>query len=240
MAVTNSTLVVLHIYSLVLLVVLVMAALSVFTGRVGDTSWGVTVLLIAVVNVVVSLFSHRIILMPRTENRNHYLCGVASEQAQLMDLPMPKVIESPFSAAASATGRSPQHAVLAVNPALMCKLDRRELAAVLAHEMAHVRNRDSLVGTVILTLVGVTLAVSILVGFPWWIGAIVLLLPAMYWRIEFRADITAANMCGDPIALASALKKLYRSNFLSSLFPVTHPPTTLRVWILEWRAKRNA
>lgn len=224
--------------------VLVAVGLSLTYDPFEGYSLSVFVFVIAALSWVALLYSHKIaLLMPRTRqittDRDPYLYSVASEQAQLVSLPVPKVIESPFFNA-SAIGRSPRHAVLAVSPTLQCILDRRELGAVLAHEMAHVRNGDNSVMTVAVTVIGFILGVSMLVGFHGWIGAIVLLLSVMSWHREFRADRTAAHVCGDSIVLASALGKLSRSGFLSFIdLPITHPPTKLRVWCLKRLAKRS-
>ena len=90
--------------------VLVAAGLVMPTDRVDGCGWGVVVLVIAVLNGIAYWCSHHIALMPCTrqitEDRNPYLYGVASEQAQLACLPVPKVIESQFFTA-SAIGRSP-------------------------------------------------------------------------------------------------------------------------------------
>ena len=76
-----------------------------------------------------------------------------------------------------------------------------------------------------------------LVGLYGWIGAIVLVLPAVSWLLESHADMSAADVCGDPRALASALKKLPHSSYLSLLLYLpfhSHPPMKLRVWRLNW------
>ena len=223
--------------------VLIVVGFLMLTGVANGHGWGVTLLVMAPLYLVACWCSHHIVLMPGagliTENRNPYLYSVASEQAQLVGLPVPKVIESPLFTA-SAIGRSPRYAILAVSPTLQDTLDRRELGAVLAHEMAHLRNRDALVMTVAVTAVGIILGVSMLAGFHGWIGAIVLPLFGMSWHREFRADKTAAHVCGDPIVLAGALDKLPGGGFLSSLVPPwTHPPTKLRVWCLKRLAKRS-
>ena len=213
--------------------------LFMLTDLVDGYGWGVAVLVVAVLNWGAYWWGHHITLMHWarhiTGDQNAYVHSVASEQAQLAGLPMPRVIESQCFTA-FVIGRSPRHAVLGVSSTLQCRLGRREFGAVIAHEMAHVKNRDALVGTVAMTVVGVVVAVSILVGIYGWLGAIVLLLPVMSWLREFHADTTGANVCGDPVALASALKKLPRGSFLSATLYlpfVSHPPTMLRVWNLR-------
>ena len=210
------------------------------TDRIDGDGWGVTVLVITILNGIANWCSHQVALMPRTrqitEDRDPYLYGIVSEQAQLAGLPTPKVIESPFFTA-SAIGRNPKHAVLGVSSTLQGRLNRRELGAVLAHEMAHVQNRDALIMTAAVTVVGFVLAVSLLTGFHGWVGAIVLLLSVMSWLKESHADTTAAYTSGDPVALASALNKLPRTSLASSY---THPPTSLRVWRLERLSKQKA
>ena len=228
------------------LVLLAMGLLFMASNPVDASGWGVLVIVVAILNWVAYWCSHHVRLAywarQITEDRDPYIFAVAFEQAKLAGLPMPRVIESPLFTA-SAIGRIPSLATLGVSPTLQCKLNRRELAAVLAHEMAHVKNRDSLVGTVAMTVAGIVLAVSILLNLPGWLGAIVLLLPAVSWLLESRADTTAADVCGDSIALARALQKLPHSSFLSSLLNLSfiyHPPTKLRVWRLEKLTNRNA
>ena len=213
------------------------------TDRVDGDGWGVTVLVIAILNGAVDWYSHHIAMMPRTrqttEEQNPYLYGLVTEQAQLAGLLVPKVVESEIFTA-SVIGRSARHAVLGVSPTLQYRLNRRELGAVIAHEMAHVRNRDALIMSVAVTAVGLVLGILLLIGFHGWVGAIVLLPSVMSWLRESRADTTAAYVYGDSLALASALSKLPRSSFRSFLLsPYTHPPTELRVWCLKRLAKRS-
>ena len=209
--------------------------------------WGILVLVVAALNWVAYWFGHHITLMywarQITEDRQPYLYGVASEQAQLAGLPLPRVYEIRLPLPnAHAIGRDPQHAIVGVSCSLQGLLDRRELGAVLAHEMAHVKNRDSIVGTVAVSVVGVVLGIAMLVAPFGWIGALVLLLPAVSWVRESRADMTAAYAGGDSVALASALKKLPHSSYFSFLLYLpfhSHLPTKLRVWCLDRVGKRN-
>lgn len=223
--------------------VLAAAGLAAPIDRIDGYEWGVIVLVITVVNWIAYWCSHHITFMPWTrqitDDRNPYLYSIASEQARLAGLPTPKVIESPFFTA-SVVGRGPRHATLGVSSTLQCTLERRELGAVLAHEIAHARNRDALIMAVAVTVVGFVLAVSLLAGFYGWIGGIVLLLSVISWQRESHADTTAAYTCGDPVALASALNKLPRSSFLSFLLtPYTHLPTRLRLWCLKRASQRS-
>lgn len=154
--------------------------------------------------------------------------------AQKAGLPMPRVyiIDSP-QPNAFATGRNPQNAAVAVNTGLMDILTERELAGVVAHELAHIKNRDTLIMTVTATLAG---AISMLANFGMFFGgnnqngerqggnpliglAVMILAPlaAMLVQMaisrtrEYNADRIGAEICGDPMALAGALKKLEMS-----------------------------
>ncbi len=163
-----------------------------------------------------------------------HLFELVENQAERAELPMPKVylIESEVPNA-FATGRNPQNATVAVTAGAMRLLDDRELGAVLAHEMAHVGNRDTLIMAVVATIAG---AISMLAWMAQMsaifssfggnrdgrggniIGllfvAIIMPLAATIVRMaisrsrEFQADYTGAHTSGDPLALASALEKL--------------------------------
>lgn len=140
---------------------------------------------------------------------------------------MPKVyvIDSP-SPNAFATGRDPAHAAVAVTTGLLSMLTREELAAVMAHELAHVRNRDTLIMTLVATIAG---AISMIANFGMFFGhdsegrpsalaailaVIVAPFAAMIVQLaisrtrEFDADRAGAEICGSPRALASALAKI--------------------------------
>ena len=182
-------------------------------------------------------FSDRIALgmthsRPITENEDPELYSIVREQASLAELPMPKVYEiESDSPNAFATGRSPQHAAVAVTTGIRRILTRQELGGVLAHEMAHVGNRDTLILAVVATLAGAISMLAMIAQFSAIFGGfggrgrdggsiIGLLVVAIVMPIlvrsavsrtrEFQADATGAHTSGDPMALASALQKLER------------------------------
>jgi heat shock protein HtpX len=154
--------------------------------------------------------------------------GMVSELAKRADLPMPKVyiIDSPHPNA-FATGRDPEHAAVAATTGLLNMLTRDEVAGVMAHELGHVKNRDTLVMTVVATVAG---AISMLANFGLFfrsgdnrgnalatiLAVIVAPMAAMIVQMaisrtrEFGADKAGAEISGNPMALASALSKISR------------------------------
>ncbi len=153
---------------------------------------------------------------------------LVAELAQRADLPMPKVyiIDSPHPNA-FATGRDPDHAAVAATTGLLNMLTRDEVAGVMAHELGHVKNRDTLVMTVVATVAG---AISMLANFGMFfrsgdnrgnalatlLAVIVAPIAAMIVQMaisrtrEFGADKAGAEISGNPLALASALAKISR------------------------------
>lgn len=157
------------------------------------------------------------------------LVGIVENLAVRAGLPKPKVyiIDNP-QPNAFATGRNPENAAVAATSGLLRSLNRAEIEAVMAHELAHVKNRDTLTMTITATLAG---AISMLAQFGLFfggnrnnplglIGTILLIilapLAAMLVQMaisrtrEFAADKTGAEICGNPMALASALNKLHQ------------------------------
>jgi heat shock protein HtpX len=147
--------------------------------------------------------------------------------AERAGLPMPRVylIDTP-QPNAFATGRTPEHAAVAATTGLLEALTREELAGVIAHELAHIKNYDTLTMTVTATIAG---AISTLAQFGFLFGgrdsersnplvmiAMALLAPlaAMIIQMaisrsrEYDADRTGAEICGEPMWLASALAKI--------------------------------
>lgn len=157
------------------------------------------------------------------------LVGVVHRLAARAGLPTPRIyiIDSPHPNA-FATGRNPENAAVAATTGLLGMLTREELAGVMAHELAHVKNRDTLIMTMTATIAG---AISFLANFGLFFRsgeenrgnmlamiAAVFIAPfaAMIVQLaisrarEYDADRTGAEICGNPRALASALAKLHR------------------------------
>ncbi|HUO91849.1 MAG TPA: zinc metalloprotease HtpX [Rhizomicrobium sp.] len=157
------------------------------------------------------------------------LVHLVRQLATRAGLPMPKVfiVDNP-QPNAFATGRSPEHAAVCVTTGLLNRVDNEELAGVLAHELSHVRNRDTLTMTLTATVAG---AVSMLANFAFFFGGygrnrnpfgligmliVTLLAPiaAMLVQMaisrtrEFEADRMGAEISGRPLWLASALKHI--------------------------------
>jgi heat shock protein HtpX len=154
------------------------------------------------------------------------LYGIVEQLARNAGLPMPKVylVDNP-NPNAFATGRNPENAAVAATTGLLSMLDRDEVAAVMAHELGHVRNRDTLVMTMVATIAG---AISMIANFGLFAGhnreggnplagilavflapfAAMIVQMAISRTREFGADKAGAEICGNPQALASALAKI--------------------------------
>lgn len=162
------------------------------------------------------------------------LHAIVDELAYRAGLPKPRVavVESP-SPNAFATGRDPNHSLVAVTTGILQILNREELLAVLAHELGHVKNRDILVTSIAATIAGAITMIAQMMQFAAFFGgfgrsddgegtnplaalAMIILAPiaAMVIQMavsrsrEYGADDTGAQIVGDPLALASALEKL--------------------------------
>ncbi|EEG08013.1 zinc metalloprotease HtpX [Pseudogulbenkiania ferrooxidans] len=175
------------------------------------------------------------------------LYGMVAELAGRAGLPMPRVyVIHEDQPNAFATGRDPEHAAVAATTGIMRMLDYRELRGVMAHELAHVRHRDTLISTISATMAG---AISALANFAMFFGGrdeegravnpiagilVALLAPlaasliqmAISRAREFEADRCGAEISGEPLALAAALRKIeYYAQGLPMPAAEAHPET---------------
>ncbi len=194
-----------------------------------------------VMNFVSYWFSDKIVLkmykaQPVTEAQAPDLHAMVRRLIQKAGLPMPKVYIIPdASMNAFATGRDPEHGVVAVTEGIMRALDREELEGVIAHELAHIKHRDILTGTIVATIAG---AISMMAQMAQWamifgggrrsdndeggspIAALVMMIVAPIAAMmvqmaisrtrEYEADKGGAAIAGNPYGLANALLKLER------------------------------
>jgi heat shock protein HtpX len=191
-----------------------------------------------------------------TETDAPVLYGITRDLAMRANLPMPKVYVIPSDAPnAFATGRNPKHAAVAATEGILRLLNRDELMGVMAHELSHVMNRDILIGTIAATMAG---AISMLASMAQWgmifgggrrddnqgsgnmIAAIAMMIlapiaaalvqMAISRSREYQADATGARISGNPMALASALKKLQMG---SQRVPLEANPATAHMFIVN-------
>jgi heat shock protein HtpX len=193
-----------------------------------------------------------------TEAEAPMLWGVTHDLALKMNMPMPKVYLIPSeSPNAFATGRNPKHAAVAATQGILRMLTREELEGVMAHELGHVRNRDILIGTIAAAIAG---AISMLAYMAQWamifggfggrrnddegsggmIGGILMIIlapiaagliqMAISRSREYEADATGARICGNPLWLANALRKLQVG---SQRVPLNANPATAHMFIVN-------
>ncbi len=208
-------------------------ALFMFIGQVLGGTQGMLIALVfaATLSFISYWFSDKLVLkMYRArevdERTAPELVVMVRQLSQRARLPMPKVYIVPDVAPnAFATGRSPRLAAVAVTEGLMRLLSREELEGVIAHELAHVRNRDMLISTIAAVLAS---AIMFLARMAFWFGSgddrnniiggllmmILAPLAAMMVQMaisrsrEYGADATGAAIAGTPLGLAQALRKM--------------------------------
>jgi heat shock protein HtpX len=184
------------------------------------------------------------------------LYGIVHNLVTRAGLPMPKLYIIPSdSPNAFATGRSPQHAAVAVTEGLLRLMRPEEIEGVLAHELGHVKNRDTLISAVAATLAAVVMMLASMLRWAAIFGgvqrddrdggggiigllAMTILAPiaAMLIQLaisrsrEFQADATGAKLAGNPLALASALERLSQA---SERVPMQASPATAHMFIVN-------
>lgn len=192
-----------------------------------------------------------------TEMENPAFYGIVRRLAIQAQLPMPKVYIIPSqSPNAFATGRNPEHAAVAATEGILRILTPQELEGVMAHELSHVKNRDILISTIAATIAG---AISMLGNMLQWAAifgggrhdddegggsalgglamAIVAPIAAMLIQMavsrsrEYLADESGARICGNPLSLANALRKLQSA---SQMLPMEEArPATAHLFIVN-------
>jgi len=244
--------------------ILLMVTLTLMLIAIGAILGGKTGMTIALIiafgmNFISYWFSDKIVLKmyrarPVSQSDAPELYGMVRRLAQKAGLPMPKVyVIEQAQPNAFATGRNPENGAVAVTTGIMQILTQEELAGVMAHELAHIKHRDILVGTIAATIAG---AISYLAQMAQWamifggrhdddergspIAAIVMMIvgpiAAMLVQMaisrsrEYGADAGGARLAGNPINLANALKKLHMA---SQKIPMNANPATSHMFIVN-------
>ena len=222
----------------------------------GKTGMTYALMMAFFMNFITYFFSDKIVLkMYRakevTEAEAPVLYRIVRRLSQKAGMPMPKVYIIPDdSPNAFATGRNPKHAAVAATQGIMRILSEEELSGVMAHELAHVRHRDILIGTIAATIAG---AISYLGHMAFFFGgrsdddeggspvvgiimmivapiAAMLIQMAISRSREYGADAGGAQLHGNPMDLANALRKLHSG---SQAIPMHATPATSHMMIVN-------
>src|SRR5262245_35168362 len=251
-----------YIFKTALLLALLTAMLVLIGGAIGGQQGMLVAFVLALaMNFFSYWFSDRIVLAmygakPIDEAQAPRLYAMVRRLATRAGIPMPRVYMIPSETPnAFATGRNPQHAAVAVTEGIMRLLDEEELEGVLAHELAHVTNRDVLISTLAATLAG---AITYLAHMAQWAAifgggrsdddehgsnpiALILMavlapLAAMLVQLavsrsrEYHADATGARVAGKTWGLAKALEKLQMAQ---QVVPMDANPATAHLFIVN-------
>jgi heat shock protein HtpX len=240
------------LFLLVTLTVILVGAGAYLGGKQGMT---IALIFALGMNFFTYWYSDKIVLkMYRaqevTEADAPELFGIVRRLVQKAGMPMPKVyIIQQDQPNAFATGRNPQHAAVAVTTGIMHILSREELQGVIGHELAHIKHRDILIGTVAATIAG---AISYLTYFAMFFGhgddddggnpivallmfiigpiAALIIQMAISRSREYTADQGGARLAGNPRYLSSALRKLHAA---SQQIPMKANPATSHMFIVN-------
>jgi heat shock protein HtpX len=249
-----------NVFKTGLLLAVLTAMLVLIGGAIGGQQGMVIAFVIALaMNFFSYWFSDKIVLAAYgakaiDEAEAPRLYAIVHRLATRAGIPMPRVYMVPSETPnAFATGRNPQHAVVAVTEGIMRILDEEELEGVLAHELSHVKNRDVLISTIAATLAG---AITYLAHMAQWaamfggrrdddeggspFGAILMAIlapiAAMLVQMavsrsrEYQADATGARVAGKPWGLAKALEKLQMAQQVA---PMEANPATAHLFIVN-------
>ncbi|MGD9685609.1 MAG: zinc metalloprotease HtpX [Desulfobacter sp.] len=226
----------------------------------GQTGMFIALIFAGAMNVFSYWYSDKVVLkmyraQPLERSQAPGLFDTVARLARQAGLPMPKIYLIPESSPnAFATGRNPEHAVVAVTQGLMNMMNQDELEGVLAHELGHVKNRDILISTIVATLAGAIMWIASIARFSAFFGgrdddegglgiigvlvvSMVAPIAAMIVQMavsrsrEYLADATAASITGNPHGLASALSKL--GGFSRSHAQVDASPATAHMFIVN-------
>jgi heat shock protein HtpX len=252
-----------NMFKTAMLLAILTALLVLIGGAIGGQhGMAIAFVMALVMNFFSYWFSDKIVLAmygakPIEEAQAPGLYAMVRRLATRARIPMPRVYMIPTDTPnAFATGRSPQHAAIAVTEGIMRLLDEEELEGVLAHELAHVANRDVLISTIAATLAG---AITYLAHMAQWAAmfgggrhddeeaggsnpfamilmAVLAPIAAMLVQMavsrsrEFQADATGARVAGKTWGLAKALEKLHMAQQVA---PMAANPATAHLFIVN-------
>ncbi|MBW1965268.1 MAG: zinc metalloprotease HtpX [Deltaproteobacteria bacterium] len=242
-----------------------LTALFLFVGGALGGRSGMTVALVmaAVMNFFAYWYSDKLALKMSgarevSEAETPQLYSIVAGLAQKAGIPKPKIyLIAQQTPNAFATGRNPDHAAVAVTEGILRLLNREELEGVLAHEFAHIRNRDILISSIAAVIAG---AISYIATMAQWamlfggfgssddddssagglVGGLIMMIiapiaaaliqMAISRSREYQADATGAKICNHPVSLANALKKLDEWNHR---VPMEVNPATAQMYIVN-------
>lgn len=244
-----------------------LTGLLLFAGQMigGHVGMAVALVFAAVMNIGSYWYSDKLVLKlyrarEVSESDAPTLYSVVRDLAQRAQMPMPRVyIVDNTAPNAFATGRNPNHAAVAATTGLLDIMNREELTGVLAHELSHVRHRDTLVSAIAATLAG---AIAMLANMAQWamlfgavsgededegagglVGALAMMILAPIAATliqlavsrsrEYGADKGGAELTGHPEWLASALEKLEQASGRSRLDTAAEHPSTAHMFIVN-------
>lgn len=240
-----------------------LAALTALLLIIGNLLGGYSGLIIAlglalVMNFSAYWYSDQMVLrayQAQPLDESHPVYGIVSELARKAQIPMPKVYAvDTLAPNAFATGRSPEHASVAVTTGLLERMNREELSGVIGHELSHVIHRDTLTSTIAATIAGAISSVANIFMLSSMtrssednrvnpIGGLLmtmlaplaasLIQMAVSRSCEFDADASGAKLCGNPLWLASALAKLEEASHQGQFQQAEEHPNTAHMFIVN-------